>query len=828
MVYNGYVYEIGGQGGSYSILATVEYAPINSNGTLGTWATTTSLPTGTEYATSMVYNGYVYEIGGETPSTYENGIAVNYTVINNGGPGTLQSWTTDTANPLPQALYGAASVTYDGYIYELGGCGSTNCPSNNVYYAPISNTGTIGTWTADTSLSTGAFTNARSGLSAVAYNGYLYIIGGGYGSSGSITYTSGSGNWTAPAGVTSVQVQAWGGGGGGGGGGYGGGGGGGGEFAAEPTLAVTPGNSYSYTVGAAGTAGSSGNGGSGGISSFAGNSVTVTANGGVGGTGGSTSSDPGGSGGSGSTNTTHHNGGAGGNTYLTWDTGGGGGGAAGSTTVGGNGTSGSTSQGAAGGSGGATGGGPGGQAAVVPTHEAGYAPTSGPGGGGGGTSFTTGGAGWAGQITLTWTGTYYNDIQYAAINSNGSLSAPSTCPGGMASGNSIWCEATAFTTARQGLSAVVNNGYLYIAGGQAGSSAGGCTATGDYCNDVQYDQVNSNGSVGGTWTDDTSLSSGAFTTARDYQGSLVYDGSLYIIGGNANGTDEGDVQYASISSNGSLSKPSGCPALASGNSIWCETTAFPNARQGLSAVAYDGYLYISGGQASASSGDCTATSDYCNGVYYAPISNNGSLGGVWTLSTVLPQALSSATASVYNGYVYELGGTNGTTRSTVYYDGVNSIPRVGQYSMLVNLGNGVNVTPDAIVVNGTNTGNPGTGGLAGLGGMTIQYENGTATCSTLSAPTTVNLGPQEMGAAYNFLFTKDGCGNTTNQGEYAWVHFNLDDSQTATFPDINGNHTTVTGFQIFYHPAVSTRLRGGMTLQNGVNQSLDAPPSTTQ
>jgi hypothetical protein len=112
--------------------------------------------------------------------------------------------------------------------------------------------------------------------------------------------------------------------------------------------------------------------------------------------------------------------------------------------------------------------------------------------------------------------------------------------------------------------------------------------------------------------------------------------------------------------------------------------------------------------------------------------------------------------------------------------------------------------------------------------MNITYENGTSSCSALSAPTTVDLGAQEMGAAYKFLFTADGCGNTTNQGEYAWVHFALDDSQTATFPDSGGNHTTVTAFQMFYHAASSTRLRGGMTLQNGVLQSLDAPPATTQ
>lgn len=81
------------------------------------------------------------------------------------------------------------------------------------------------------------------------------------------TYTSGSGNWTCPAGVTSVYVECWGGGGGGGyvqGNAYGkalSGGGGGGAYAAG-LVSVTPGNSYPYTVGAGGSGGKpSGNGG---------------------------------------------------------------------------------------------------------------------------------------------------------------------------------------------------------------------------------------------------------------------------------------------------------------------------------------------------------------------------------------------------------------------------------------------------------------------------------------------------------------------------------------------------------------------------------------
>ncbi len=77
------------------------------------------------------------------------------------------------------------------------------------------------------------------------------------GKSQSQVFTSGSGNWTVPIGVTSVRVLLVGGGGGGGGGHtatYQGGGGGGGAIVAAD-LKVTPGASLAYSVGGGGAGG---------------------------------------------------------------------------------------------------------------------------------------------------------------------------------------------------------------------------------------------------------------------------------------------------------------------------------------------------------------------------------------------------------------------------------------------------------------------------------------------------------------------------------------------------------------------------------------------
>jgi len=95
-----------------------------------------------------------------------------------------------------------------------------------------------------------------------------------------------SGTFVVPAGVTTVQVEAWGGGGAGGGtnssANRGGGGGAGGSFTRNTSVAVTPGASITVTVGAGGAGVSNGNGGAGGTSTFLGVSAVGGAGGNVG------------------------------------------------------------------------------------------------------------------------------------------------------------------------------------------------------------------------------------------------------------------------------------------------------------------------------------------------------------------------------------------------------------------------------------------------------------------------------------------------------------------------------------------------------------------
>ena len=217
--------------------------------------------------------------------------------------------------------------------------------------------------------------------------------------------TPGTSSWTAPAGVTSVDVEAWGGGGGGGSRTTTGcGGGGGGGAYAKSTISVTPGQSYSYTVGSGGSAGNSG-----GDSSF--NTSNIIAKGGSS-VASNTSTGAGGGLSGNSTGTTKYSGGSG---WTCTSTAGGGGGGSGGT--GSDGVTATSYNGASS----VTEGGPGGKGAT--SNANGNSPTVGPGGGGGGSYRTTlsktGGSGQYGAIRFTYT--LYTVLGNGTNGSNSSI-----------------------------------------------------------------------------------------------------------------------------------------------------------------------------------------------------------------------------------------------------------------------------------------------------------------------------------------------------------------------------------------------------------------------
>lgn len=164
VAYNGYMYIMGGDSSGGVKLNDVQYAQINADGSLGSWTTTSSFTTGRQGLTGAVYNGYIYILGGETPTKLAD---TQYAVINPNG--TIGSWTATTNLPNAKSYFG--SFVSNGYVYAIGGLGTST--NTEVAYAPLNGNGTIGTWATTTPLTTGRYSHGTT-----VANGRVYVLGG--------------------------------------------------------------------------------------------------------------------------------------------------------------------------------------------------------------------------------------------------------------------------------------------------------------------------------------------------------------------------------------------------------------------------------------------------------------------------------------------------------------------------------------------------------------------------------------------------------------------------------------------------------------------------
>ncbi|MEI9914395.1 MAG: hypothetical protein WDN66_05495 [Candidatus Saccharibacteria bacterium] len=771
VAYNGVIYVIGGDNG-VSNSTTVNYAAIRPAGYLSTAVATTGLPTATYEATSAVYNGYIYELAGATSSGSWS-TTVDYAPISSSG--TIGAWTATTS--LPTSLDLSTTEVYNGYIYELGGS-ANGAATAVVNYAPISSSGTIGAWTATTSLSTAVY-----GETSAVYNGYMYILGGVGSSQQSTVYysaiaTAGTlGTWTATTSLPTTYVYS--------------------------TTVINGGYIYEIGGSAAGSAttavyyapiNSSGTIGSwtstANLPAANYQASAVTCNGYVYYLGGRTTSSV-------DYAPINSNG-----TLGSWT----------ATTS----LVQSTLYGSAncysgyvyevGGSSGTL--------SPYTTVDSFQVNNGGPGTiGSWGTATALPVANWRGMSVAyngyiydiggeTTSMTFTNAVYYAPINANGTIGS--------------WTATTSLLSTADLVTASAYNGYLYVAGEYAPINANGTigawatTTTGGltqviyngymysvgngFATTVSYAKINSNGSVGSSTTT-TSLPVGANDAS-----ALAYDGYMYEIGGNVSGTITSAVYYAPINANGTIGS-------------WTATTRLLAPTADATAVSENGYVYLLSGLGGAS-----------GATEYAPINANGTLGS-WTYTTTLSSGTYFAASALYNGYVYELGGITGIT--TVNYADLNSIPHIGSYSVLLDLSGLSTADPEPtyLVAYGTDTGNLDIASSAGTGGTSTYYSYGTNACPTFNPESQLNYGIGPTLAGVNPVgLTANGCSASTNMARYEYLRYILDDSQTATFPDVNSNHSSITRIQAYFIASPVNRLRGGMTLSNGVNSGLDAQP----
>jgi hypothetical protein len=112
------------------------YAQLTSSG-IGTWISTTAYPLNVEAVNCVQNGGYIICIGG-----YPNTQAVYSAPLLTSGIG---AWTAQTN--YPSAIYQMGCAVLSNTVYCVGGY--INYWENLVYSAPLTNSGTVGTWTQD-------------------------------------------------------------------------------------------------------------------------------------------------------------------------------------------------------------------------------------------------------------------------------------------------------------------------------------------------------------------------------------------------------------------------------------------------------------------------------------------------------------------------------------------------------------------------------------------------------------------------------------------------------------------------------------------------------
>jgi hypothetical protein len=210
----------------------------------------------------------------------------------------------------------------------------------------------------------------------------------------------------------------------------------------------------------------------------------------------------------------------------------------------------------------------------------------------------------------------------------------------------------------------VYNGYVYVVQGTTTAAA-------------KYAKLNTNGTIG-AWSNGT-----PFPSTRSFPASFVYNGYLYAVGGVGGINTVDTTIYVKLDTNGSGLMGSWQTA----------STVFTTARSNAAAVAYNGYVYLSGGN--------TLTT-YYDDVQYAPILATGNLGSWTTLSgTPLPSTRNEHYMTVYNGFLYVAGGYNGAANSNVAYARINEDGTLSSWTSTTSLvSTSSNYRGRALVYNG--------------------------------------------------------------------------------------------------------------------------------
>lgn len=734
-VYNNYLYVTGGYAYSSGAISSVFYVQLTSSGALaGNWTTNANSLGASIYGMSTIaYHGYLMAFGGCSASAHVTGCSSYVSTVYRGqintSNGSVAAFTTTTQG-LPVAKALMAGAVYNNYIYLAGGATAAAGQTSNIYYAQISSTGDITSW----STATGAMSHTLRRADAYAMNGYFYITGGHDGSTNT-TYG------TIEIGKISMST---------------------GNITSNLTDSVT-------TITARWDA------------------RTAFANGYIYITGGCTAGNPPAGCTAASTKDEYveeYN--AGNKGPSTW------------TSVNAYTTNRVT-------------------ASSVATN--GYIYEA-----GGCTSFTVGTT--FGNTQCTSTGNETNTTAYATINPDGSLSswtAGPTLPAARAAGCMVtaggylyyiggedttntasaavyysqigtngvpgsWATATnGLPGARGWISCATFNSYIYVTGGLDGSGTAQAT--------VYYSpSLSSGGDITSAWSSGTS-----FTTARENHSTVAIGSYLYVMGGDDKTNPKIDVQFIQLN-----------PSTGATTGSWSYGTDLPQPVSFQAATDANGYIYLIGGR--------TAPTACVNDTYTASVNSTGTISNWSSGINNLASARFGMSTAFYNGYYYSLGGddcTNIVSTNVVEQGGEHSQSMRSSWSKYADLaGNG---TPRFFVAYLTNAQNNGVD--IEKWKMTYMSSFDSGTTPSWGAVTTVS--PVTSQQAY-VMSALNGAG--TNIQLSRWFMFTLSINMEQSFTFTDDTQPTVSQYELYYSPPPAKRLMHGKDFRDQVQQDLDAHP----
>lgn len=194
----------------------------------------------------------------------------------------------------------------------------------------------------------------------------------------------------------------------------------------------------------------------------------------------------------------------------------------------------------------------------------------------------------------------------------------------------------------------------------------------------QVDSTNSNITLNGNNGGDVQAwqtASSPLPIARQGHGAVIANGYAYIVGGyNSSGNVVNSVLYAKLNADGTVGSWScqGTSAAASCSSATItNSNSIPAARGDITVDYANGYLYAVGG---------TNGTNAQSSVYYAKVNSDGTTGA-WQSTTDLPQKRKDHSAVIYNNRLYIVAGDNdSTTLRSVFYAKLNADGTVGTWT----------------------------------------------------------------------------------------------------------------------------------------------------